>query len=1180
MTRADIDELKIVIQADDQASGKVGDLVTTLEELSKLSIDDNGTKELGENAEKTSERLNRAREALARLKDVASAGGFGSKMLSEVDAIQTKIGILENKADKLDLGKDKDVERFVNLSLQVSGLEKRLDRLHATALKEIAENAEKAKEATIETTKATKDLQDSQDVASGKGAENTAEMEAEARAFHQEVDDIISSLGELARSARLSEVMDFAKNAKEADLVKMKLRGIYEQIVNLENKNGNPKAIASLYEQAQRLEAKLKDLGNTANIGGALGKVLDKWGVKIPTVDGLLKKATTSMKKFGKEVGKSSSKMLLFPFAQVAKGAKKLTGAIGKLFTKLKTVAMYRALRGFIKMVNEGFKEGTQNAYQWSKAMNDLPQGDLGRYASTLDSLASSALYLKNAFATIAIPILNRLEPAITSLIKRFVDAINVINQFFAVLTGAETWTKALYYPKEFAEGLDQATGSAKDLKDAITILGIDEINPLNAVKEPSGGGGGLDDALDYASMFEEVATTASERWAEIFDPFKKAWETKGQGVIDSIHNALSGIKTLAKSVGDSFYEVWTNGTGQEAIEHLLGIFTGISDTIGNITRQFSVGWEFNGNGTRIIQAVADTLNDILTMWEDIATSTADWAKEVDFRPFIDGVADLTEGIESLIEPITRAISWTWENVVLVLGKWTIERGLPKAVSALGEALNAVGSALSAIGSADTSKIVGSLDDLFGFFSRNALSTIEVQLQFFTDILKVISDIADILAGKKTLKMVWLEWVEEKATRLTTIFHYLGKVWEALINLDFDAVEENVRNAFNPTNTPYYLYVTGKIKEVEDERKAKAKRLEFNAFISEVDDTDILPNGGNLAINGITFAHGGGTPNLGKLNFDTVDIDVNANMTNAVDKIPQSQKRIDNMNAMLATKTERFDKNTGRMTATLATKTERFDKNTGRMTANLNGKRESFSTTTGDMTARLTGKSETFDKVTSNMTAKLAEKQEKFGKTTDGMTAHFEKKNEGFSKTTDGMTAKFTKQTDGIPKDDKYITNVVAYVKSLAKSSNFTGLSLSGNVTASQVGSQSKVAVALKKRGGIFTNGFWKNIPQYSAGTLNAGSMFIAGEAGAELVGNVGGRTEVLNQSQIAQAMASSMMQANASQNAILQEQNSLLRQLLQKDTNVTAILSTSSLIEGANRQNKRTGRTVIPVGV
>lgn len=59
-----------------------------------------------------------------------------------------------------------------------------------------------------------------------------------------------------------------------------------------------------------------------------------------------------------------------------------------------------------------------------------------------------------------------------------------------------------------------------------------------------------------------------------------------------------------------------------------------------------------------------------------------------------------------------------------------------------------------------------------------------------------------------------------------------------------------------------------------------------------------------------------------------------------------------------------------------------------------------------------------------------------------------------------------------------------------------------------------------KEFGGVYANGSWSNIPQFANGGLpNHGTMFIAGESGAEIVGHINGRTEVLNKSQIASAI-------------------------------------------------------------
>ena len=97
---------------------------------------------------------------------------------------------------------------------------------------------------------------------------------------------------------------------------------------------------------------------------------------------------------------------------------------------------------------------------------------------------------------------------------------------------------------------------------------------------------------------------------------------------------------------------------------------------------------------------------------------------------------------------------------------------------------------------------------------------------------------------------------------------------------------------------------------------------------------------------------------------------------------------------------------------------------------------------------------------------------------------------------------------------------------------------------------------------------------------VNAGTAFIAGEAGAEVVANIGNRTGVMNTDEMRESVAQGVVDANAEQNALLREEISILRRLLDKDTNVTAYVGTGSLISGLERKNRRDGRTIVPVGV
>lgn len=78
-----------------------------------------------------------------------------------------------------------------------------------------------------------------------------------------------------------------------------------------------------------------------------------------------------------------------------------------------------------------------------------------------------------------------------------------------------------------------------------------------------------------------------------------------------------------------------------------------------------------------------------------------------------------------------------------------------------------------------------------------------------------------------------------------------------------------------------------------------------------------------------------------------------------------------------------------------------------------------------------------------------------------------------------------------------------------------------------KLGININLSTLFKKNGGIFSGNSWKNIPQYANGGVPShGTLFWAGEAGAEVVAHANGKTEVLNQSQIASSIYSAVLSA------------------------------------------------------
>ena len=99
-----------------------------------------------------------------------------------------------------------------------------------------------------------------------------------------------------------------------------------------------------------------------------------------------------------------------------------------------------------------------------------------------MDSLATSALYLKNSLATAFAPLINTLAPALDAIIEKVVTLLNLFAQFAAALSGQKTYTRAVKSATEFAESTNSAAAALKSF-----TAGFDELN----VFDKSGSGGG-----------------------------------------------------------------------------------------------------------------------------------------------------------------------------------------------------------------------------------------------------------------------------------------------------------------------------------------------------------------------------------------------------------------------------------------------------------------------------------------------------------------------------------------------------------------------------------------------------------------------------------------------------------------------------------------------------------------
>jgi phage-related protein len=263
----------------------------------------------------------------------------------------------------------------------------------------------------------------------------------------------------------------------------------------------------------------------------------------------------------------------------------------------------------------------------------------------------------------------------------------------------------------EAADNAEKLAGATNDTADATKkatkaakgyLSPLDEINNYSTDKSADssskvpGATGGLADQMkdavqnvDYGKVAEgetvldkisDSAKKLANLFKKLWKPFQDAWKKEGKNTIDAANIALSGIAKLAKSVGRSLMEVWTNGTGTTMLTTMLRIAQNVLKTIGNIASGFADAWNKNNVGTQIIQNIADALVVVMQFIERIATDTATWAANLDFYPLLESISNLTSAFAPILESIGNVLEWIYNNIVLPMLKWVIEVGLPTVI--------------------------------------------------------------------------------------------------------------------------------------------------------------------------------------------------------------------------------------------------------------------------------------------------------------------------------------------------------------------------------------------------------------------------------------------------------------------------------------------------------------------
>ena len=795
-----------------------------------------------------------------------------------------------------------------------------------------------------------------------------------------------------------------------------------------------------------------------------------------------IKNLTNQINKLNAALSKSKSVgNLSNQIKKVGDSAKTASKSMGKLTSSILRIGFYRMIRSGIKGVTDAFREGLQNAYQFSKING-------GALAESLDLIATKSLTMKNQLGAAFGTLITAVTPIVLQLISLITRLANALSMLFAALGGQAQYKKAVDVWTEWGEA---AGGAGAAAKEALKYLApFDELNRLPDDKQGGGGGGAA--TPDFSEMFEYQDLP---EWLQHF--------------ADKMSELASSLKI---TFNDVFFD-WSDLTGEQIAEKAI---VGLSALVGA-----GVGFMIGG----VPGAIVGTLIGAAIGLE-ISAMTFDH----------DGVLSRSE----IASMVSLALSALCGGVI-------------------GFVVGGPGGAL--IGAALGIGVSGGLKAAEFFSDGKVGNLVE---QFATALTVLTGAVIGFTVGGPAGALIGAAigiGVSAAITGIEFSSSGNGSGWQGLNYFVTEVLGMPTDEEWKQYGRDIWNWIVEGIKDFGTELK--------NIFIQPIIDAF-----DGFSLKDLILGHNGDTSDGGNWfsNIFGGSLDLEANVTSVKDSIPEKDKQIDakaNFVSYLKNFTSGSLTSSGNPiingVANLVYLTKAFTNSdttssgnpilnavanfTGRQLhfsgdttsggnpifkaiANFYGRQLNFSgdTTSGGnpifkAIANFYGRQLNFSgNVTSggnpifSSVANFISRQLNFSGSTTGSgnpifsaAANFLSWLTGWKSNPDpDATANFTDWDDSIPWYDRPNISCTATVTELDWATNNPGYVMGSGAKGGVWGARGKIA----------------DIPQYASGGRVHGSIFLAGEAGAELVGHVGGRTEVLNRSQLAATMYSAVRSA------------------------------------------------------
>ena len=310
-------------------------------------------------------------------------------------------------------------------------------------------------------------------------------------------------------------------------------------------------------------------------------------------------------------------------------------------------------------------------------------------FNTDISNMVADFQYLGRSIVSVFAPLLNMIAPVIDAIVEKIATLLSYIGMLFAALGGKSTFTKAKKNVGNYAESLDKASKSAKNL-----TMGIDE---LNIISENSGGGSGGYagdpmaewDEIKIPDKIKDLANKFKDLWDKFLAPLKEAWARVKENFLTAWRRMVNSLKSMFKAIGEDFLKVWNEEKTIQTIQKILNGVANLMNTVANLADNFTKAWKENERGVQIFQKLRDIVYVLASHFESLTAYMFFWSQNVTFERLLDSVIELLTAFEKLADFLGSVFEDVMRNVVLKYIEWLIEEGIPHFNETIAEIINA-----------------------------------------------------------------------------------------------------------------------------------------------------------------------------------------------------------------------------------------------------------------------------------------------------------------------------------------------------------------------------------------------------------------------------------------------------------------------------------------------------------